>query len=170
MEINDIDNDRKLSVQIQNIQSKTMNTMISAIPGQLVLQKWTLTPQGLTWHFPFWFHPTWAYDLKITLYCARKESKFQIPLHLHDQHRDDVHRGGGQQPHKEGESSIQSTGSPKKKLNAKSSVSQKNGDQQNAAGATVHTAQAQSPVADTPCVWKNVFGRFLLRLSKMNRS
>ena len=39
IEINDIDNDRKLSVQIQNIQSKTMNTMISAIPGQLVLQK-----------------------------------------------------------------------------------------------------------------------------------
>ena len=28
IEINDIDNDRKLSVQIQNIQSKTMNTMI----------------------------------------------------------------------------------------------------------------------------------------------
>ena len=39
IEINDIDNDRKLSVKIQSNQRNTMNTMISAIPGQLVLQK-----------------------------------------------------------------------------------------------------------------------------------
>ena len=39
MKNNDIDNDRKLSVKIQSIQSNTMNTIISAAPGQLVLQK-----------------------------------------------------------------------------------------------------------------------------------
>ena len=31
-----------------------------------------------------------------------------------------------------------------------------------------HRALAQSPEADTPCVWKSIYGRFLLKLSRIN--
>ena len=33
-----------------------------------------------------------------------------------------------------------------------------------------HSALAQSPVADTPCVWQSIFGSFLLRLSRIKPS